>query len=103
MKIMREGMSEMIQSFFAVKYLDHVNTFDANNIRDFTDMLVLARQEAENDPDEKNLDKLTDEHIEMTLVDVFFFRNSIIAVDSSFCRFVHGSLPGDTSQSPGRG
>ena len=71
MQFMRKGMNEIISSFFAVEYRDHVKTFDENNIRDFTDMLILARQEAENDPDEKHLEKLMDIHIVMTLFDIF--------------------------------
>ena len=35
-------------------------------------MLILARQEAESDPDESDLDKLTDTHIMQTLFDIFF-------------------------------
>ena len=42
------------------------------NIRDFTDTLILARLEAEEDPNEADLDKLTDTHIVQTLSDIFF-------------------------------
>ena len=43
-----------------------------DNIRDFTDTLILARQEAEEDPTESNVDKLTDTHLIQTLSDIFF-------------------------------
>ena len=43
----------------------------SGNIRDFADTLILARQEAEGDPDEKDAGKLTDTHIVQTLLDVF--------------------------------
>ena len=49
-----------------------IKFFLADNIRDFADMLILARQEAESDPDEADLDKLTDTHIIQTLSDIFF-------------------------------
>ena len=35
-------------------------------------MLILARQEAVSDPDEADIDKLTDTHIIQTLSDIFF-------------------------------
>ena len=40
--------------------------------RDITDTLLLARQEAEDDPMEANLEKLTDVHIRQTLSDIMF-------------------------------
>ena len=43
----------------------------SGNIRDFADTLILARQEAEEDLDEKDAGKLTDTHIVQTLLDVF--------------------------------
>lgn len=49
---------------------NHVTISD--NIRDFADTLILARQEAKNDPEEADLDKLTDKHIIQTLSDIFF-------------------------------
>lgn len=72
MKLFRVGMDEVIKPFLEVKYQDHVKTFDVNNMRDVLDMLILARKEAENDSDEKHLDKLTDIHIMMTIFDIFF-------------------------------
>ena len=47
-------------------------------MRDFTDMLVLARHEAESDPEEQDLDKLTETHIIQTLSDIFFGRCTIV-------------------------
>ena len=52
----------------------------SENIRDFADTLILARKEAEEDPDETDLDKLTDTHIIMTLTDVFFGEWRVIEI-----------------------
>ena len=70
MKRLKEKMEELF-TILRTKYAEHVDTFDSNNIRDFADTLILARQEAENDPSE-TVDKLTDTHIVQTLADIFF-------------------------------
>ncbi|XP_069116671.1 steroid 17-alpha-hydroxylase/17,20 lyase-like [Argopecten irradians] len=51
---------------------EHRNTFDEGNIRDFTDALILAKMEAENDEDTELLSQLTDVHLKQTLSDIFF-------------------------------
>ena len=71
MKKLKECFDEIIK-ILQSKYMEHVKTFDKNNIRDFADTLILARQEAENDPNEHDVDKLTDTHIVQTLADIFF-------------------------------
>ena len=43
-----------------------------DNCRDIADTLLLARLEAEEDPTEANLEKLTDTHIIQTLADILF-------------------------------
>lgn len=72
MRRMKEGVKEVMDTVIAKKYWEHINNFEKDNIRDFADMLILARQEAESDPDEADLDKLTDIHIIQTLSDIFF-------------------------------
>ena len=42
------------------------------NIRDFTDTLILARKEAEEDTDEPDVQTLTDTHIIQILLNLFF-------------------------------
>ena len=59
---------EFLKAFVNLKHL----LLYLDNIRDFTDTLILARKEAEEDPDEADLDKLTDTHIIQTLSDIFF-------------------------------
>ena len=71
MKKLKEGVEELF-NILRSKYTEHVNKFDKNNIRDFADTLILARLEAENDPNETDVYKLTDTHIVQTLADIFF-------------------------------
>jgi hypothetical protein len=40
--------------------------------RDFTDSLLIARQEAENEGDDAALEKLDDTYLIMTTLDIFF-------------------------------
>ena len=47
-------------------------------IRDIADTLILARLEAEEDPEETDLDKLTDAHIVQILLDILFGKVIII-------------------------
>ena len=51
-------------------YIVHISYL--GNIRDFTDTLILARKEVEEDPNEDDVEKLTDTHIVQTLLDLFF-------------------------------
>ena len=50
------------------------------SIRDFTDTLILARLEAEEDPTETDVDKLSDTHLIQTISDIFFGVQIIIIV-----------------------
>ena len=50
------------------------------NIRDFTDTLILARLEAEEDPTETDVDKLSDTHLIQTISDIFFGMQIILIV-----------------------
>ena len=71
MKWFKAAVDEIL-GIFRARPLEHSNTFDKENIRDFTDTLILARREAETDPDETDLDKLTETHIVEILKDIFF-------------------------------
>ena len=66
-----KSAAEEVKNMFMPKLKEHEETFDANNIRDFADSLILARKEAESDPDETNVDKLTDVHMYQTCRDIF--------------------------------
>ena len=43
----------------------------SDNIRDFTDSLILARKEAEQEENEEILSQLSDTHLRQTLIDIF--------------------------------
>lgn len=70
-KQMKENCSHIME-FVKKRFDEHVETFDRAKPRDITDTLLLARQEAEDDPMEANLEKLTDVHIRQTLSDIMF-------------------------------
>lgn len=61
-----------ILDFVKKQFDKHCKTFDRDNPRDISDTLLLARLEAEEDPTEANLEKLTDAHIIQTLADILF-------------------------------
>ena len=69
--------SEPQRQIFLYCDLISVNIF-VDKMRDFTDMLILARHEAESDPEEQDLDKLTDTHIIQTLSDIFFGKCTVV-------------------------
>ncbi|KAL5005224.1 hypothetical protein ScPMuIL_018680 [Solemya velum] len=56
------------------KFREHENTFDPGNIRDFIDCLIKARKEAEEEEGEGKeiVSDLTETHLVMTLMDIFF-------------------------------
>ncbi|KAL5005225.1 hypothetical protein ScPMuIL_018681 [Solemya velum] len=56
------------------KFKEHENTFDPDNIRDFTDCLIKARKEAEEEEEEGQevVSNLTETHLVQTLMDIFF-------------------------------
>lgn len=68
----KEITKELLEDYIGAKFEEHKKSFDKDNIRDFTDMLILARQEAEEDPSESNLEKLEDINLINTIADIFF-------------------------------
>ncbi|XP_061194475.1 steroid 17-alpha-hydroxylase/17,20 lyase-like [Saccostrea echinata] len=62
-----EDMFKVIRT----KFYEHKATFQSGVNRDFTDSLLKARQEAENEGDEDALEKLTDTHLIQTIMDIF--------------------------------
>ncbi|XP_071136102.1 steroid 17-alpha-hydroxylase/17,20 lyase-like isoform X2 [Mytilus edulis] len=67
-RTVKEIFDEMI-AMIERKFREHEDTFDCDNIRDFTDSLILTRKEAEQD--EEMMSQLTDTHLRQTLVDIF--------------------------------
>ena len=45
--------------------------FIPDNIRDFTDSLILARKEAEQEENVEMLSQLSDTHLRQTILDIF--------------------------------
>lgn len=72
MRQMKRISKEMVHDFIEKKFEEHKRTFNKDNIRDFTDTLILARQEAEEDPSETDVDKLSDIYLIQTISDIFF-------------------------------
>ena len=66
-----KSAAEEIKNMFMPMLREHEKTFDRNNVRDFADSLILARIEAEHDPDATNVDRLTDLHMYQTCRDIF--------------------------------
>ncbi|XP_033763832.1 steroid 17-alpha-hydroxylase/17,20 lyase-like [Pecten maximus] len=66
------AMADDLFQILLDELLDHQKSFDKDNIRDFTDALILARMEAENEEDAELLSQLTDVHLKQTLSDIFF-------------------------------
>ncbi|XP_069116655.1 steroid 17-alpha-hydroxylase/17,20 lyase-like [Argopecten irradians] len=69
------GVLELANKLYQVlvdELVEHKQTFDEGNIRDFTDALIQARMEAENEEDTELLSQLTDVHLKQTLSDIFF-------------------------------
>ena len=65
------GMFDEIKSMITKKFKEHKETFDPDNIRDFTDSLILARKEAEDEETVDILSQLTDSHLIQTITDIF--------------------------------
>lgn len=65
------GMFDEIKSMITKKFKEHKETFDPDNIRDFTDSLILARKEAEDEENTEILSQLTDSHLIQTITDIF--------------------------------
>ncbi|XP_056004408.1 steroid 17-alpha-hydroxylase/17,20 lyase-like isoform X2 [Ostrea edulis] len=60
-----------IMDILRTKFKQHVDTIEPGVNRDFTDSLLIARQEAENERDEAALEKLDDTHLIQTISDIF--------------------------------
>ena len=54
----------------------HFNSIDRN--RDFTDHMLQARQEAEQEEDPAELANITDVHLRQTIIDIFFGNLTLI-------------------------
>ncbi|XP_034302989.2 steroid 17-alpha-hydroxylase/17,20 lyase isoform X1 [Magallana gigas] len=64
--------ADRVFSFLHKLLHEHQETFDPNNIRDFTDHLLVARSEAEKSGDDESLEKLNDTYLVQTVSDIFF-------------------------------
>ncbi|XP_060575779.1 steroid 17-alpha-hydroxylase/17,20 lyase-like [Ruditapes philippinarum] len=70
-KFLEEFTKEVFDLYFSKKLKEAEETFDKDNVRHFTDTLLLARKEAEEEGvDVKSV--FTDEHLLQTLGDIFF-------------------------------
>ncbi|XP_063431259.1 steroid 17-alpha-hydroxylase/17,20 lyase-like isoform X3 [Mytilus trossulus] len=63
-------MNELI-TIVKRKFQEHEKTFDIDNVRDFTDSLILARKEAEHEENREMLSKLSETHLRQTVFDIF--------------------------------
>ena len=70
MKWTKNFMSEL-KDLFMSKIQEHESTIDIDHIRDFTDSLILARRDTENDKHSENDVKLTNGHIFHILENIF--------------------------------
>ncbi|XP_052091098.1 cytochrome P450 2U1-like isoform X2 [Mytilus californianus] len=71
---------EETTEIFRQKLKEHEKSFNRDNIRDFTDSLILARQEAEDEEDKEVISQLTDTHLVQTLSDIFGGKNRLPGV-----------------------
>ncbi|XP_071136088.1 steroid 17-alpha-hydroxylase/17,20 lyase-like isoform X2 [Mytilus edulis] len=65
------SMNKELISIIKRKFEEHEETFNKDNIRDFTDSLILARKEAEHEENEEILSQLSDTHLRQTLIGIF--------------------------------
>ncbi|XP_076079552.1 steroid 17-alpha-hydroxylase/17,20 lyase-like isoform X1 [Mytilus galloprovincialis] len=65
------SMNKELISIIKRKFEEHEETFNKDNIRDFTDSLILARKEAEQEENEEILSQLSDTHLRQTLIGIF--------------------------------
>ncbi|XP_060557494.1 steroid 17-alpha-hydroxylase/17,20 lyase-like isoform X2 [Ruditapes philippinarum] len=70
-KFLEEFTKEVFDFYFSKKLQEAKETFDKDNVRHFTDTLILARKEAEAE-EGANVSVFTDEHLIQTLGDIFF-------------------------------
>lgn len=66
------SMTDEILGMLKKKLKEHQDTFDPDNVRDFTDALILARKEVEDEENDEVLSQLTDTHLVQTISDIFF-------------------------------
>lgn len=71
-KIIEEFAKEILEDFLRPKLNKARETFDKNNMRHFTDNLLLAKIEAEEEDGKQASEQLDDEHLIQTLSDIFF-------------------------------
>ncbi|XP_053404200.1 steroid 17-alpha-hydroxylase/17,20 lyase-like isoform X2 [Mercenaria mercenaria] len=71
-KIVEEFVKDIIDGFITNKLREAEKTFDKDNVRHFTDNLILARVEAVEEKGAGILKSLTDQHLVQTLSDIFF-------------------------------
>ncbi|XP_041348377.1 steroid 17-alpha-hydroxylase/17,20 lyase-like [Gigantopelta aegis] len=62
-----EEILAILDTFIA----EHKKTLSADNIRDFTDLILLAQKEAKDDENETTMARITDEHVRQTIGDIF--------------------------------
>ncbi|KAK3093488.1 hypothetical protein FSP39_016334, partial [Pinctada imbricata] len=68
---MEEIMKEL-HTFLRTELKQHMDSYDPSNIRDYTDSLLLARDEAETEGRSEEVEMLSDEYIINILIDIFF-------------------------------
>ncbi|XP_076079551.1 steroid 17-alpha-hydroxylase/17,20 lyase-like isoform X3 [Mytilus galloprovincialis] len=64
-------LADELVSIVTKKFNEHDKTFNSDKIRDFTDSLLLARKEAEQEEKDEVLSQLTNTHLRQTLMDIF--------------------------------
>ena len=77
--------SDCVIRFTNLKYDNHVLNLQlfAGTIRDIADTLILVKQEAEEDPEETDVDKLTDAYIAPILLDILFGKVSVTSIKTT--------------------
>ncbi|XP_060564491.1 steroid 17-alpha-hydroxylase/17,20 lyase-like [Ruditapes philippinarum] len=71
-KEMEVFTNEVIEGFIRRKYKEAESTFNKDNMRHFSDNLILARMEAEQEDGKDALSGLDEDHLVQTLTDIFF-------------------------------
>ncbi|KAK3099851.1 hypothetical protein FSP39_010743 [Pinctada imbricata] len=67
-----EKITQDLISFLEGELKQHKDTFDSSNIRDYTDSILMAREEAETEEREEDAAMLSDVYIVQILSDIFF-------------------------------
>ncbi|XP_053404194.1 steroid 17-alpha-hydroxylase/17,20 lyase-like isoform X2 [Mercenaria mercenaria] len=71
-KMIEEFLEDVVSGYLTNKLREAEKTFDKDNVRHFTDTLILARMEAMEEEGAEKLKSLTDQHLVQTLSDIFF-------------------------------